>query len=124
MEHIWANHPERHADEFSHPADFAEYRNRIGGLLLLPKPFNASYGDLPYAKKRGHYLKQNLLAQSLHEDAYDRDPGFVRFAQKSGLPFRSHTSFRKEDLDVRQDLYRRLAELVWSPDRLEKEAAS
>ena len=124
VEHIWANHPERHADEFSHPADFAEYRNRIGGLLLLPKPFNASYGDLPYAKKRGHYLKQNLLAQSLHEDAYDRDPGFVRFAQKSGLPFRSHTSFRKEDLDVRQDLYRRLAELVWSPDRLEKEAAS
>ena len=46
VEHIWADHPERHADEFSHPADFAEHRNRIGGLLLLPKSFNASYGDL------------------------------------------------------------------------------
>src|SRR6202040_3549750 len=42
VEHIWANHPERHEDEFSHPSDFAEYRNRIGGLLLLPKSFNAS----------------------------------------------------------------------------------
>ncbi|MGI8815666.1 MAG: hypothetical protein ACR2G2_10455 [Pseudonocardia sp.] len=40
VEHIWANHAERHTDEFAHAADFAEYRNRIGGLLLLPKSFN------------------------------------------------------------------------------------
>jgi hypothetical protein len=26
VEHIWADHPERHTDEFSHPADFGEYR--------------------------------------------------------------------------------------------------
>ena len=69
VEHIWANHPDRHTDEFPHPADFAEYRNRIGGLLLLRRPFNASYGDLPYADKRKYYIKHNLLAQSLHEDA-------------------------------------------------------
>lgn len=37
VEHIWADHPERHTAEFPHPADFAEHRNRIGGLLLLPK---------------------------------------------------------------------------------------
>jgi len=43
VEHIWADHSERHADDFGHPADFAEHRNRIGGLLLLPKSFNASY---------------------------------------------------------------------------------
>src|SRR6202040_1326231 len=48
VEHIWANHPERHEDEFAHPNDFAEYRNHVGGLLLLPKNFNASYGDKPY----------------------------------------------------------------------------
>ena len=42
VEHIWANDPESHTDEFAHPIDFAEYRNRIGGLLLLPKSFNAS----------------------------------------------------------------------------------
>ena len=46
IEHIWADHPERHSDEFAHPSEFQEYRNRIGGLLLLPKSFNASYGDL------------------------------------------------------------------------------
>ena len=65
-------------------SEFAEYRNRIGGLLLLPKSFNASYGDLPYAEKRGHYLGQNLLARSLHEQAYDHNPGFRRFIEESG----------------------------------------
>ena len=40
VEHIWANHPERHSAEFNHPSEFAEYRNRLGGLLLLPKSFN------------------------------------------------------------------------------------
>ncbi len=28
VEHIWANHPERHTDEFPQAADFLEYRNR------------------------------------------------------------------------------------------------
>ena len=42
IEHIWADHPERHTNDFGHASDFAEYRNRIGGLLLLPKSFNAS----------------------------------------------------------------------------------
>ena len=124
IEHIWADHPERHTDEFGHPTDFAEYRNRIGGLLLLPKSFNASYGDLPYAEKRGHYLKHNLLAQSLHEQAYERDPGFAGFVRSSGLPFKAHAEFLKADLDARQELYRQLAEQVWSPDRLAQEAES
>ena len=124
IEHIWADHPERHDKEFEHPQDFAEYRNRIGGLLLLPKSFNAAFGDLPYADKRKHYLKQNLLAQSLHEDAYKRDPGFIRFVSTRHLPFRSHSEFRKVDLDERQELYRQLAERIWSPERLEQEAES
>ncbi len=124
IEHIWADHAERHADEFAHPSEFAEYRNRIGGLVLLPKSFNASYGDLPYAEKREHYLGQNLLARSLREQAYDHNPGFLRFIQDSGLPFRAHPDFKKVDLDARQDLYRQLAERIWSAERLADEAAS
>lgn len=122
IEHIWADHPERHADEFAHPSEFAEYRNRIGGILLLPKTFNASYGDLPYANKREQYLGQNLLARSLHERAYDHNPGFRRFIEESSLPFRAHSEFKKADLDMRQNLYRRLAEKIWRSDRLGEEA--
>ena len=121
VEHIWANHPELHTDEFAHPTDFAEYRNRIGGLLLLPKSFNASYGAKPYAEKREHYFGQNLLAQSLHETAYDHNPGFRRFREESGLCFRPHADFKKADLDARQELYREIAEQIWSLDTLRRE---
>ena len=124
VEHIWANKPERHIDEFDHESDFHKHRNRIGGLLLLPKSFNASYGDLPYEQKRPHYLKQNLLAQSLHEDAYDRDPGFKRFIQQSGLSFKQYPDFKKADLDQRCDLYRALAEQIWNPEILLREVQS
>ena len=83
IEHIWADHPERHEDEFTHISQFAEYRNRIGDLLLLPKIFKASYGDLPYKEKLVHYDSQNLLARSLNENAYDRNPGFLRFNDRT-----------------------------------------
>lgn len=122
VEHIWANHPERHEDEFSHPTEFAEYRNRIGGLFLLPKSFNASYGDKPYADKREHYFGQNLLVRSLHEKAYEHNPGFRKFLEETGLPFKAHAEFRKADLDARQDLYRRIAERIWDPEILLREA--
>lgn len=118
IEHIWADHPENHKDEFAHPSEFSEYRNRIGGLLLLPKSFNASYGDLMYSTKVPHYNAQNMLARSLHPQCYDHNPEFVRFVKDSGLPFKPHSQFRKADLDERGLLYRKLAEKVWNPDDL------
>ena len=118
VEHIWADHPEQHTDEFAHPADFAEQRNRIGGLLLLPKSFNASYGDLTYDEKLPYYNIQNLLARSLHPQAYEHNPGFARFVRESGLPFRAHEQFRRDDMDLRSELYRSLAERIWNPDDL------
>lgn len=121
IEHIWSDHADEHEDEFGHPADFSEYRNRIGGLLLLPKSFNASYSDAPYADKREHYYGQNLLAQSLHDKAYQHDPGFRRFREASGLDFRPHADFKKADLDDRQDLYRGIAEQIWNPENLLRE---
>lgn len=120
VEHIWADHPERHTGEFPHPADFAEHRNRIGGLLLLPKSFNASYGDLTYAEKLGHYNAQNLLARSLHAQCYDHNPGFIRFKEESGLSFAAHEQFNKADLEARSLLYRQIAERIWNPENLLK----
>lgn len=127
VEHIWANQykDHDHQEEFEEQ-DFPAYRNRIGGLLLLLKSLNASYGALPYAKKRNYYLRENLLAQSLHEETYDRNPGFVRFNDKfkrnSGLEafqgFQAHPEFKKKDLDERQDLYRELCKQIWDPEKL------
>lgn len=121
VEHIWANKPERHNDEFGHAADFDEYRNRIGGLLLLPKSFNASYGDLRYEEKLPHYNTQNLLARSLHAQGYEHNPGFLKFVESSKLPFRHHPQFKKVDFDARGELYRELAKRLWNPDDLLRE---
>ncbi len=124
VEHIWSDQPERYADEFPHPADFAEHRNRIGGLLLLPKSFNASYGALTYEEKLPHYNTQNLLARSLHPQCYEHNPGFLRFVQNSGLPFKAHPHFKSADLEERGMLYRQIAERIWNPDDLLKQVAS
>lgn len=121
IEHIWADHYAHHRDEFASQADFSDYRNRFGGLLLLPKSFNASYGDLAYPKKRKHYVSQNLLAWSLHEQCYERNPGFLAYMQSEGLPFKAMEDFRKAELDERHALYRQLADRIWDPERLSVE---
>lgn len=118
VEHIWANHPEQHSDEFAHPHDFGEHRNLIGGLLLLPKSFNASYNDDSYSQKLPHYLSQNLLARSLHPQCYEKNPGFVQFLQSTGLPFKAYESFNSADVVERGSLYREIAKRIWNPDHL------
>lgn len=118
IEHIWANHYDRHLDEFQHPADFAEYRNRLGGLVLLPSDINQSFRDSPYERKLEHYSKQSMLLASLSPKAYEHEPGFRQFAERSGLPFRAHPEFRKGDLDDRQALYLDIAKQVWNPQRI------
>jgi hypothetical protein len=118
VEHIWADHAERHTDEFDHPNDFADFRSRFGGLLLVPKKFNASYNDLEYQDKLPHYLSQNLLARSLHPQCYERNPGFRQFVERTQLPFRPHEGFNKADLEARNTLYRLIAERIWNPEDL------
>lgn len=120
VEHIWADHYKRHEDEFKYPNDFSVARNHIGGLLLLPKKFNTSYGDCTYSEKYEHYFKQNLLASSLHSKCYEKNPGFIAFIEKTGLPFKPHIEFKKHDLETRHKLINALAEYTWRTSRLEE----
>jgi hypothetical protein len=119
VEHIWANHYDRHADEFSSQAEFEDHRNRFGDLLLLPKDFNASYGDMAYERKLEHYNAQNSLARSLHPLAYVNNPSFLRAIREYDLPFEPHpNTFTKAGIGERQGLYQQLAEIIWDPARL------
>ena len=121
IEHIWADKFERHMDEFDAERDFQDYRNRFGGLILLPQGFNQSLGDDAYEVKVEHYLKSNLMAQSLHPRFYEKNPSFVRFIRENQLLFQPHyPSFKKADLDNRQELYQQICEFIWNPDRFEK----
>ena len=122
IEHLWANHFERHTDEFAHAQEFSAHRNRVGGLVLLPKKINASLNDKPYSDKLEHYQSENLLARSLHPMCYVHNPGFLKLKAETGLPFKAFTEFKKANFDERFSLYKGIAELLWSADRLKEVA--
>ncbi len=121
IEHIWANHYERHTDKFPTEEDFAYYRNRIGNLILLPRDINRSISDYTYEKKLPVYRGQNILAKSLEEQCYHHHPSFLSYMRDANLPFKSHPTFMKADLDDRQKLYQLLCEEIWSPQRFDRE---
>jgi len=104
VEHIWADKFEEHRDEFEQRHEFENFRNRIGDLLLLPQGTNQSYGAKPYSEKVEHYLKENMLAQSLHPMAYQNNPNFLQMARSLELPFRDHQTFLKNDINERQEV--------------------
>lgn len=110
VEHIWSNHYDEHSDEFATEVDFANARNTIGDLLVLPKSFNASYNDDPYETKVVQYFSQNILAQSLNAKKYENNPGFTKFTKESGLNFKSYEHFKKDQITERTDLYRSILE--------------
>ncbi len=114
VEHIWADKFEEHRDEFEQKHEFDNYRNRIGGLVLLPQGTNQSYGAMTYDSKVQHYLKENLLVKSLHSKAYENNPNFNAMVTKLKLPFRAHESFSKKDIDERQTLLFHVCKLIWS----------
>ncbi len=116
VEHIWEDKFERFKSEFEQRDDFYQFRNKIGGLLLLPKGTNQSFNDEPFTKKLPHYLKQNLLAQSLHTDTYKRNPNFLNFIKDCSLPFKPHDQFKKADLEERTKLYQTICEQIYSLD--------
>jgi uncharacterized protein with ParB-like and HNH nuclease domain len=121
IEHIWADHYEQHADEFANEDEFAIHRSRIGNLILLPGDINKSISDSPYEKKLEVYRTQNVLARSLDEQFYHNNPGFLAYKARSGLPFQPYATFKRSDIDARQELYRQLCEEIWSPSRFDKE---
>jgi len=122
IEHIWADKFEEHKGEFSHQLDFELYRNRFGGLILLPRGFNQSFADNSYKEKLDAYFGQNMLAKTLHPRCYENNPSFLDYVAQSGLPFKPYpTEFTKASLDERQKLYHHICQEIWRPERFDLE---
>ena len=114
IEHIWSDHFEWHNDEFTLNNDFSDVRNSIGGLILLPNGINQSLNDMQTSNKLPHYIKQNILAQSLCSLTYTNNPAFTRFIREHKLSFKSYQDVKKNDIAERCDLYAQLANLIWN----------
>ena len=112
VEHIWSDHYEQHLDEFDDTIAFANMRNNIGDLLVLPKSFNGSYNDAPYSIKVIQYFEQNILAQTLNENKYKNNPDFIRFIENSNLDFKPYQEFKKSSITERAELYKSI--LKWN----------
>lgn len=118
IEHIIANKFSEHEDEYDDEQDFIDYRSSLGGLILIPHGINQSYGALPYKEKLEYYYSENILAKSLHEKCYERNPRFSNYIQESKLPFKSYSEFTKQAIDERQKLYQKISEEIWSIDEI------
>lgn len=116
VEHIWADKFANHKDEFEQESDFQEYRNRIGALVLLPRGTNQSYGAKLFGEKLSHYIKENLLVQSLCPLTYQNNPNFLSMRSRLNLPFKAHEEFKKADITERQKLYQAICESIWGTE--------
>jgi uncharacterized protein with ParB-like and HNH nuclease domain len=123
IEHIWADDFEAVRSLFASETEFAEWRDHVASLLLLPADVNRSLQAKPFSDKREHYARQNFYAASLDASAYQHQPQFQQFAISNALPFRPFETFTRNEQLSRRDLVSALVERVWSPRRLREAAA-
>lgn len=116
IEHIWADKFDEHKDEFDQKDDFHFWRNSIGALILLPQGTNQSFSSDKYEAKLEHYLKENTYAQTLHQNYYRKNPNFLNSETVKRLGFKAHPHFKKDDLEDRENLVKRICENIWSVD--------
>lgn len=121
IEHIWANDYSQgnHKEEFSTEEEFKDFRNKFGGLLILPKDKNRSLQDMEYKDKVLKYDSENLLARTLNSNCYSNNPLFLRFINEKDLEFKPYDEFNKDSLIERTRLYKKLCECIWSVEVLD-----
>jgi len=125
IEHIIPNKFERYKDEFEDKIEFLIYRNRLGNLLLVLSGSNQSIGDNTFDIKVNAYLKENLLAKSLHKQCYNKNPNFVNYLKRSKLPFKGYEEFKsKKHITERQNLYKKIIEEIWDFNAFEEPTSS
>lgn len=124
IEHIVPNDFSAFGEYFPSASEFERWRDNIGGLILLPADVNRSLQAKPYEKKLLSYARENLLAASLTPGAYQHQPQFYQFRERSRLNFSPYAQFGLDEQQHRRELIAKLAELVWSPNRLNEIGAN
>lgn len=120
IEHIWSRDFESYKREFDSEEEYYEWRDRIGSLLLLPADVNRSLQDKTYTQKLKKYASENMYAASLSDTAYEHQPKFKSAKAKYELLFTPYEKFGKDEQLERTELVKQLANLIWSPERLQE----
>ena len=76
---------------------------------------------LVYADYINYDSKGNILAKSLTKICYQNNPSFVKFKEDKNLSFEALEEFDKTSIQKRNNLYREISELIWSPEKIDDE---
>ena len=122
IEHIWSNNYNQgnYQNEFETEEEFKYFRNKFGGLLILPKDKNRSLKDMKYEEKVKKYDSENLLARTLNPNCYKNNPLFLRFINEKNFKFKYYDEFNKKEFLERNNLYKDLCKEIWSIERLDE----
>ncbi len=100
---------------FADAKDYAEHRNLIGALALLPRSRNRSLQDKPYREKLVAYATENVLTQTLCEALYESNPNVATYVQDNpGAGLSAVTDFGKSHIAERAAMYVAVAKKVWA----------
>lgn len=116
IEHIFPQSPSKEAVEEFGPAEDLEISERIGNLVLVEKPINASLGNGPFSEKRKVYPQSALLlARAVSERPKVGSNTKINKAVADLEPFEH---WNEGAVGRRQEMMRRLACNVWDvPDK-------
>ncbi|KUJ36176.1 hypothetical protein ADL25_34215 [Streptomyces sp. NRRL F-5122] len=122
IEHLWANHHHRVDKEIPDAVVFRSRRNQLGGLGLLMGRENSSINDLPLNDKAVYYARSNVLL-GIIAPGYDQRNPLLRDFIKTHKIDKVLRSFGPREtmtsvVQTRQELYLRLFEHIWNPERL------
>lgn len=95
--------------------DYAESRNLIGALALLPRSRNRSLQDKAYRDKLAAYSTENVLAQTLCDALYQNHPNVAAFLQANpSVGFAALADFSKADIAQRANAYVAVSQQIWA----------
>lgn len=100
-------------DDFNGVLEFESLRNRLGGLILLPRSKNRSLQDKPFSEKISKYISENILAQTLCSNYYENNPPLKKFIEVSNLEFNAYEVFKRSSILERQELYKSIISMIW-----------
>lgn len=99
---------------FADAKDYADNRNLIGALTLLPRSRNRSLQDKPYREKLGAYATENILTQTLCDNLYQNNPNVATYVSANpSLGLAGISDFERLDIEKRGKFYSEIAEIIW-----------
>ena len=124
IEHLFPASLVSYQEAIENAEQYQQWRDRIGGLVLLDGSDNSGMGAALLAEKADWYRHHNWLAGSLASAVYRprSAANFKRFVKQHGLKdhFRAYIDGEPviKLIESRGRLYRAIAERIWNPERL------